>query len=161
MIQAFRALCSNGWLLSAVTGWVVAQLIKVVVRLIRYPHRKINWKIIMFANGGMPSSHTASVAAMLTTIGCTEGLSSPMFGLASLFAVIVVNDALGVRREAGRHARVLNRILKEEQPVESAPPTKKLREHIGHSPLQVLCGALLGIAIGVLFYVWMLRPQGF
>ncbi len=159
MIQAFRALLSNGWLLAAVTGWVVAQLIKVCIRLIRYPHRKINWKIIMFANGGMPSSHTASVAAMLTTIGCTEGLSSPMFGLASLFAAIVVNDALGVRREAERHARVLNRMLKEECPTEVAPP-KKLREHIGHSPMQVLCGALLGIAIGILFYVLMLRPQG-
>lgn len=160
MLRAFTALFSNGWLLSAVTGWVVAQLIKVCVRLIRYPHKKINWKWIMFANGGMPSSHTASVTAMLTTIGCTEGLSSPMFALASLFAAIVVNDALGVRREAERHARVLNRMLTEERPSESATPTKKLREHIGHSPMQVLCGALLGVAVGILFYVLMLRPQG-
>ncbi len=160
MGQALKDLFSNGWLLSAVTGWVVAQLAKVLIRFIQYPHKKINWKIIMFANGGMPSSHTASVMAMLTTVGCTEGMASPMFALASLFAAIVINDALGVRREAERHARVLNRMLREESQAEPATPAKKLREHIGHSPMQVLFGALLGIAIGILFYILMLRPQG-
>ena len=160
MGQALRAFFSNGWLFSAITGWVIAQLAKVVIRLIRHPHKKINWKTIMFVNGGMPSSHTASVVALLTTVGCTEGMASPTFALAGIFAAIVINDALGVRREAERHARVLNRMMREGQEDEPSRSFKKLREHIGHSPLQVLFGGLLGLAVGILYYILMLRPQG-
>jgi acid phosphatase family membrane protein YuiD len=104
----------------------------------------------MFDSGGMPSSHTSLVVGLTTAIGYQYGLGSTMFPLSLAFSLIVMYDAAGVRRHAGKQAEVLNRILDDMFHGESISE-KKLKEVLGHSPLQVLAGAVLGVFIAVLY----------
>jgi len=96
------------------------------------------------ATGGMPSSHAASVAALSTCVGLNEGFRSTMFGAVLFFSLIVMYDAAGLRRAAGRHAAVLNRLIEEHFRDQS--DAHRLIELLGHTPLEVLVGALLGVA---------------
>ena len=100
--------------------------------------------------GGMPSSHAASVAALTTTVGLTEGILSSIFGVTLFFSLIVMYDAAGLRRAAGHQARLLNRIVAE-QGGDRARDERKLFELLGHTPLEVLVGALLGIGAAMLW----------
>ncbi len=104
----------------------------------------------------MPSSHAASVAALSTAVGMEEGFRSTMFGVTLFFSLIVMYDAAGLRRAAGRQAEVLNRLIEEhfEHPERGA---QKLMELLGHTPLEVLAGALLGSAGALLWYLWGTR----
>jgi acid phosphatase family membrane protein YuiD len=103
------------------------------------------WNLRTFvATGGMPSSHAASVSALTTAVGLQEGFRSILFGITLFFSLIVMYDAAGLRRAAGRHAAVLNRLIEEHFRDQSG--TQRLMELLGHTPLEVLVGALIGVA---------------
>jgi acid phosphatase family membrane protein YuiD len=102
--------------------------------------------------GGMPSSHSAAVAALTTTVGLTEGVMSALFGVTLFFSLIVMYDAAGLRRAAGRQAALLNRIMAEKEG--RAQNERQLFELLGHTPFEVLVGALLGVAAAVLWNRW-------
>ena len=139
----YVGLLHNQVFISAVSAWAVAQVTKLIRDVVRGAFR---WDRITGA-GGMPSAHTALVVATAVSSGFTAGFDSPFFAIAFVLAGIVMYDAAGVRRHAGRHARALNRIIFE---MRAEHPLKKLRfkELIGHSPLEVLAGAIQGIFVG-------------
>jgi acid phosphatase family membrane protein YuiD len=137
---------NNYALICAVLGWFSASIAKIIIILIkekRFELRKL------FASGGMPSSHSATVSALAIAVAKTNGLKSTSFAIAFIFAFIVMYDASGVRRAAGEQARILNHLvnnLSEHKPVYLK---KNLKEFIGHTPLEVVVGALLGILIAL------------
>lgn len=156
----------NVMLVAAVVGWVSAQILKTIFNLIET--KKFDFERLIGA-GGMPSSHSATVCALAVTASKVCGVNSPEFALAMILALVVMYDACGVRRAAGLHAREINRLskivdlldddiveqLNEEidlEIVEEEKNNKKeLKEFLGHTPFQVMCGALLGIIIGLAF----------
>lgn len=140
-------LLSNQALVVAFIGWACAQALKVFIELIQ--HRRLNLERIAGA-GGMPSSHTSLVTALATAIGQEQGLSSPIFALAAIFACVVMYDAAGVRRAVSIQARLLNRMM-DDFFARRGFDQGRMRELVGHTPLQVIAGALLGLAIGLLF----------
>ena len=142
-----RNLFGNYMLVSAICGWLAAQIIKSVIALAS--KEKLSIVQILFSNGGMPSSHSASVMALWTAALIQEGVSSPIFAVTTLFAIIVMNDAVGVRYETGEQAKLLNRIAKKIFSGEPEQVNTGLKEMVGHTPFQVIMGALLGITIGV------------
>jgi len=128
-------------------AWFVAQFAKIFTK--RY--KKGVWDVMaMFEPGGMPSSHSSLCAGVTTAVALTQGLGSPMFAVCVAFSVIVMYDAMGVRQHAGKQAEVLNQMINElmdNHPVGDI----KLKEVLGHTPRQVLCGATLGVLVGLLF----------
>lgn len=134
---------------STILAWVTAQGIKVL----RYYflHRKINFRLFV-GTGGMPSSHSAWVSCLATTIGFESGWTSPVFLLALGMALVIMSDAAGVRRAAGMQAQILNEIVDDlyaNKPI----PHKRLKELLGHTPVQVFVGAFIGITVGIIFYI--------
>lgn len=154
----------NVALLVPVLSWVAAQLIKAVLYAVKYKTFKLER---LFGSGGMPSSHSSTVCALVITIYRMEGLNSAVLGLAFVFAMITMYDATGVRRAAGLHAKQINRLRhiveeldeealdkmdeKVDDDEEDPEDTKELKEFLGHTPLEVILGALLGILIAVVF----------
>ncbi len=158
----------NVMLIASIAGWVAAQLLKTIIYVIT--NKKFNAERIIGA-GGMPSSHSATVCALAITTSRICGITSPEFALSMVLGLVVMYDACGVRRAAGLHAREINRMRKildklddetierldEEVDIEidsseeNSGVTKELKEFLGHTPFQVLCGALLGIIIGMVF----------
>lgn len=126
--------------------WFCIQVFKVIWDLVTT--KKFNFKRILGA-GGMPSSHTAVVTSLATLIGKSEGITSPIFAVATIFAFIVMYDAAGVRRAAGKQATVLNKIVNTPG-LTNLQVQEKLVEVLGHSPKQVLVGALIGVIVGLL-----------
>ena len=141
----------NYILMCALIGWFGAQFIKCVRYVIK--HKSFSFAVIM-SSGGMPSSHSATVSALVVSSAKMCGISSPEFALAFILAFIVMYDAAGVRRAAGEQAKVLNRIVHDISLGETKYLDKNLKELIGHTPLQVIMGALLGIAIGAMVPVF-------
>ena len=137
---------TNVPLMAAVTGWALAQILKVVIESIIA--KKFTWESI-FASGGMPSSHSAFVTAMATTIGFDYGVESVYFAFAAAFALVVMYDACGVRRAVGEQAKALNRIIGALKENSTIGQETALKEILGHSPFQVVMGFLLGLIIGV------------
>ena len=131
-------------------AWMTAQLIKILIELVI--DKRLNFKKIM-ASGGMPSSHSALVTALSTSVGMTQGFGSPLFVVCAAFSFIVMYDASGVRRAAGEQAQALNQLLEEHQKFNDKE-TEQLREILGHSPLEVAAGAVLGVVIAVLVTPW-------
>ncbi len=142
---------TNYILVCAFTGWFGAQLIKCLLYFIR--NHGFDFSLIM-ASGGMPSSHSATVCAVVTSVGRTDGTKSSMFALAFVMAFIVMYDAAGVRRAAGEQAKLLNRIVRDISIGEKKYLDRNLKELIGHTPLQVLVGAALGIVIPFLIPIF-------
>jgi len=143
MNEWLAALLRNQVFMSAIAAWTVAQLTKLGRDLWRGDFR---WERLTGA-GGMPSSHSAMVVATTVASGITVGFDSPFFAISFVLSGIVMYDAAGVRRHAGRHARAINRIvqeLKTEHPLKNI----RLKELIGHSPLEVLAGAVQGLIVG-------------
>ena len=138
--------------ISAVSAWVAAQIAKVIVNLIKNDGTKIN--NFLFGTGGMPSSHSAVVCALCTAAIFRYGFNSFEFTIAGVLAVIVIRDATGVRFEAGQQAKFLNQMI--EQSAENELPDKdaKFKELLGHTPLQVFFGSLLGICIAALYGIF-------
>lgn len=124
--------------------WFSIQCFKVIWDLVKT--KKINFKRILGA-GGMPSSHTAVVTSLATMIGKEYGLESPIFAISFIFACVVMYDATGVRRAAGKQAKLLNKIV-ETPGLTGIEVTEKLVEVLGHTPIQVFVGALIGIIAG-------------
>lgn len=131
----------------AIGAWAIAQVLKLLVSMAVYRKFDINYLI---TGGGMPSSHSALVCATAVSIGLRTGFDSPMFALSAVVAFIVMYDAAHVRLETGKQAKVLNQLLRSLS--ESGPETFEadLKELIGHTPLQVAVGAVLGCAVGLL-----------
>ncbi|MDY2694890.1 divergent PAP2 family protein [Gemmiger sp.] len=144
------ALNWNYVLVTAISASLTAQLIKVLLNLFIF-HRFIAER--MWGAGGIPSSHSATVCAMVVATGRYCGVNSAVFAVAAVLSIIVMYDAMGVRYETGEQAKLLNRMFTEWMDQESdALPFlkngKKLKEMVGHTPIEVLTGAVLGILIG-------------
>ena len=129
-------------------GWMTAQVLKVVITFILT--KKLDLRLL-FASGGMPSSHSATVCALATAVGKVNGFGSVEFAMAFMFAFIVMYDASGVRRAAGEQAKVINKLVKSIEHGDKLGVQKELKELIGHTPLEVLAGASLGVLIGIMF----------
>ena len=128
--------------------WAVAQLIKVILGVIR--ERRFNFKWFI-GTGGMPSSHAAGATALATTCGLQTGFESVVFALAAVFALVTMFDAQGVRRSAGQQAAILNQVL-DDIYWKGKIEADRLFELIGHSPLQVITGGFLGVVLSCAFY---------
>lgn len=127
--------------------WFFIQLFKLIYDLVTT--KKFNFKRILGA-GGMPSSHSAVVTSLATMIGISQGIESPIFAISVIFAFVVMYDAAGVRRAAGKQAKILNEIVNTPG-LSGVEVTEKLQEALGHSPVQVGVGALIGIVVGFIF----------
>ncbi len=127
--------------------WFGIQLFKVIYDLVTT--KKFNFKRILQA-GGMPSSHSAVVIALTTMIGKDVGIQSPLFGVSVIFSFVVMYDAAGIRRAAGKQAKLLNKIV-ETPGLTGVQVSEKLVEVLGHTPFQVLVGALIGFIVGLIF----------
>ena len=141
-------LLHNTVFVSAVVGWLIAQMIKTIIHLV------ITKQFVaerMVGGGGMPSSHSATVCALATATGIQYGGASFEFAIAIMFAIIVMYDAMGVRRETGIQAKVINEMMEMLTNMGSKMSVEdKLKEFVGHTPLQVLIGAILGIIIAAI-----------
>ncbi len=126
--------------------WFGIQLFKLIYDLVTT--KKFNFKRILQA-GGMPSSHSAVVVALTTMIAKSEGIKSPLFGISLIFSFIVMYDAAGVRRAAGKQAKLLNKII-ETPGLSGVEVSEKLVEVLGHTPVQVIVGAIIGIIVGII-----------
>ena len=141
------AIIGNRAIQAAVLAWAVAQALKVVLTLAiskRFDRTRV------LGSGGMPSSHSSMACAMVTVIGFHKGFSSAVFALAFCFAGVTMYDAAGVRRSTGKNAAVINHIVEGLSGKGFNFDDEHLKELVGHTPIQVLAGALLGILIGVL-----------
>ena len=131
----------------ALVAWFLAQVIKVILDLILT--RKFDWHRFV-SSGGMPSSHSAFVMACTTAVARTEGLGSPLFGVCVVMAAVVMYDACNARRSAGDTAKLVNQLLRHVEKLTAEDFADDLKIIMGHTPLQVLIGALLGVAVGML-----------
>ena len=136
---------TNKYLYVPFLVWICIQIFKVIYDLVTT--KKFNFKRILGA-GGMPSSHSAVAMCIATMIGKAEGFDSNLFALALIFALVVMYDAAGVRRAAGKQAKLLNKII-ETPGLTNVQVQEKLVEVLGHTPIQVFVGAFLGIIVGL------------
>ena len=151
MMSLSNILLFNPVLLAALTAWLIAQVLKVMIEFIKF--KKWNWAVV-FEAGGMPSSHSAMVSATALSIGLIRGFDTPVFAVAAIFAMIVIYDATGVRRESGKQAVLINSIIQEFSKGK-IPPQEKLKEVLGHTPGEAILGTFLGLSIGfVVVFFW-------
>lgn len=137
---------SNKILIAAFCGWFVAQVLKTIIYVA--VNKSFNPERLL-GDGGMPSSHSATVMAMVTSTAFYFGPETFEFAVTAILALIVMHDAMGVRRETGKQAKVINNMMDWFVQMDSdIPPEEKLKEFVGHSPTQVFFGALLGILVG-------------
>ena len=134
------------YLLAPIVAWAIAQVAKVAYRSVQ--QRRLDLRVLA-EMGGMPSSHTAMVAALTTAVGRINGVTSPLFAIALIFSLVVAYDAAGVRRAAGRQAAVLNRLV-EDLVAQRGIQEERLRELLGHTPVEVLVGVALGVLCGLM-----------
>ncbi len=138
-------LIKNPFLITGVSSWLIAQVLKVII------HAIINKKFDisrLFGDGGMPSGHSATVSSLAVICALSYGTGSVQFAITAILAIIVCHDAMGVRREAGKQAVVLNKMIKEFDDVLTAKELTevKLKEFVGHTLTQVLAGVFIGVA---------------
>ena len=142
----------NDVLIVSLASWLIAQLIKIIINAV--VNKKFDIERL-FGDGGMPSGHSATVTAMALMVGFRLGFDNPVFGVAMVFAIVVMHDATGVRQEAGKHARSIIELtdLFNEYLLEHDERVKldKLKTLVGHTPLQVICGAGVGIIVVVVY----------
>ncbi len=134
-------------LAAAATAWFIAQAIKMVLSFIE--NKRIDWSLAT-ASGGMPSSHTAFVIAATTMIGKAEGVESSIFALAVVLSIVVMYDAMNVRRAVGHMGQTLNQMINKINKAGKLD-VENVKEILGHSPLQVFAGLVLGLVVGMLF----------
>lgn len=140
---------TNKILVAPLCAWAVAQLLKVFITLVKEKRLDLRYLVI---SGGMPSAHSALVSALATSVAIVQGLGSVAFGITAILALVVMYDAAGIRQSVGLQSVVLNRIMKElrsRRPI--AELERDLREFIGHTPFQVIAGAVLGIVVAWLW----------
>lgn len=145
----------NEILMSAALSWGLAQVVKTIIHLI------LTKKFVaerLIGSGGMPSCHSATVCALTTSIIINQGIHSPLFAMSAILSIIVMYDARGVRRETGLQATVLNEIIDiVEKLGADVSYDEKLKEFIGHTPLQVLVGAIFGICVALVYCLLIIR----
>lgn len=151
MKDFFIHIHDTGWevTIAFITANLIAQFFKIMTVAIK--KRTFKWTIL-FATGGMPSSHSSTVVATATSIGLIDGFDSTTYALAVCFATVVMFDAAGLRRNASKQAMVLNRMIKELLSPDSTTSKVKLKEFLGHTPTEVLVGALLGAAVSLVLH---------
>lgn len=143
-----QQMTANQTLVSGVVGWTVAQALKTLID-IGLNHSFNPERLV--GSGGMPSSHSATVCALTTSAGLRYGVGSFEFSVSFLLAMIVMYDAIGVRQETGKQAKVLNRLLFDDLvKLNGEVLQEKLKEYVGHTPIQVAAGSVLGIGIALL-----------
>lgn len=142
----FPGILQNTILFSALIAWLVAQAFKIMIGLL--VQKKLDFQLL-WSSGGFPSSHSSTVSSLAMGIGKYYGWSSPIFAVAAVFALIVMYDAAGVRRAAGKQAEVLNQLVERLYQGTDASQ-ERLKELIGHSPFEVLGGAIVGIIVGII-----------
>jgi uncharacterized protein len=148
MQEIFSQMYHNKIFMVTLASWVIAQSIKVVIGVIQERRFDFRWFV---GTGGMPSSHSAGASSLATAVGINYGFDSVYFALAAAFTIVVMFDAQGVRRATGRQARILNRIM-EDIYWKGKIQGERLRELVGHTPLEVIMGFLLGILIAVIAF---------
>ena len=150
-----QELVHNEILMSAGLSWGLAQIIKTIIHLI------LTKKFVaerLIGSGGMPSCHSATVCALTTSVIINEGIHSPFFAIAAILSIIVMYDAMGVRRETGIQARVLNELTEVIEKMGSdLSNDEKLKEFVGHTPIQVFVGAVLGIIIALIYCLVIIK----
>lgn len=149
-MELFKQVYGFNYLLSiSLTGWLVAQVLKTLINGLLLGKFSLER---MWGSGGMPSSHSATVCSLVMAAARLYGPDSAIFALAFIMAIIVMYDAMGVRRATGEQAKILNRMLTDWMEAESANSPflgdKKLKEMVGHTPFEVLGGAVVGVAVG-------------
>ncbi len=146
--EALRELTCNDILVITFSAWIIAQLIKVMIGVVVQKRFDFRWFI---GTGGMPSSHAAGATALATSCGLKLGFESPLFALAAVFAIVTMFDAQGVRRATGEQASILNRIMDDVWKGGEVMPDRLL-ELIGHTPVQVVAGSVIGFLIALSMY---------
>ncbi len=142
----FEIFITNKYIYVPMIIWICIQTFKTITDLVK--NKKFDFKRIL-GSGGMPSSHSAVVTSLTTMIGKEEGVGSSIFALSLIFALIVMYDAAGVRRAAGKQAKVLNKII-ETPGLTNVQVQERLLEALGHTPFQVFVGAIIGIVVGLI-----------
>lgn len=147
----FLQLGRNRVFVVTLLAWFITQLIKVVLGVVREKRFDFKWLV---GTGGMPSSHCAGATALAISIGLEYGFSSPLFAIGIVFAIVTMFDAQGARQAIGRQAVLLNKMFED---IYFKKPIKedRLREFIGHTPVQVLAGGVLGIVLGYFLYIYL------
>jgi uncharacterized protein len=135
------------FLIAPLVAWTIAQTAKVIIYSVR--EHRLNLRVLA-VTGGMPSSHSAIVMGMTTAVGKYAGVNSAAFAIALIFSFVVMYDAAGLRRSPGRQAAILNRLVEDLVNMRGVQEAK-LRELLGHTPVEVLVGAVLGVAAGLIF----------
>ncbi len=148
MDVVITGIISNRIIMTGALAWVLSQVIKTIIHLI------LNKRLVLerlMGDGGMPSSHSATVTSVALTTGFVSGWDSPVFAVALFFAVIVMHDAMGVRQETGKQAKIINNMLEMFENMQDArlDPEQKLKEFVGHTPMQVLAGFGLGVIVAL------------
>lgn len=153
-MNIFMQIITNPVLFIPALSWVIAQILKSIISAV--VNKKFSFDRLV-GDGGMPSGHSATVTSLAIICGLVNGFNSATFGLATIFAIVVMHDATGVRRETGKQAvsiikmaELLNDYVSEKDEVIK---TDKLKVLVGHTPLQVVCGALLGAVISIGYYL--------
>lgn len=134
------------FLIIPIIAWATVQVFKFLADAVK--NKKLNFKRLV-ETGGMPSSHSATVTSLMTAVGISEGLSSPIFAVVFVFSIIVMYDAAGVRRAAGKQASILNQLINSNQV--HVDTNVKLKELLGHTPVQVIVGGVYGVIVGIIF----------
>ena len=149
-MQWFFDLVTNPFLLTSLSGWGVAQILKVIINAVVYKKFDISR---LFGDGGMPSGHSATVSSLACITGLVYGLGSFEFAFTTILAIIVCHDAMGVRLETGKQSMLLNEIIESMDIMFSKELAEvKLKEMVGHTPFQVLAGIALGILDAIAVY---------
>lgn len=154
-----RTIVFNYPLVAALLATGLAQLLKLPIYY--FTHEKWDWRQLI-TTGGMPSSHSAAVSCLAVSLGMTEGFTSPFFAISAILGLIVMHDAMGIRRHAGETAMALNRLeadfdkhieeFRGKTPHDYRRKHKRLKEMLGHQPIEVAAGALLGVLLALVFY---------
>jgi len=148
-MYSLSSVLDNFPLMMGLCGWLIAQVLKLLINLL--VNRTLDLKLLM-SSGGMPSSHSSTVCALTTAIALNEGVGSVAFAVSAVFSFIVMYDAMNVRRSAGEQAKVLNQLILDllDESKISVEPT--LREILGHTPFQVIVGAIIGVVLPLIVF---------
>ena len=149
-MQWFFDLISNRYLITGLSSWLVAQILKLIIHTVVHKEFDIHR---IHGDGGMPSGHSATVTAMCVMSGLIFGLGSFEFAVTGILAIIVCHDAMGVRLETGKQAQIINELTKAfEIWTKEDLPEVKLKEFVGHTPIQVIAGILTGCAVAAVMH---------
>lgn len=146
-MQFFTDFFANQMIVAALLGWFIAQLLKVIFVLLR--EKKFDLRR-MIGSGGMPSSHASLVTSLATAVGYHAGVNSVEFAICFVLALVVMYDASGVRRETGRQAEIINDLMENFGKENMEITGERLKELVGHTPLEVFAGAALGVLVGIM-----------